>query len=207
VYPLGTHVQDHAAPIVCLTLALASAVAVSGCSKVGGAKAAAATADGTAGAAADGSAPAGRRRAAAAHRRVLAEGVVLENKIGKRLMNVRISVEIKESAVPFVVVLPALDKETRLLVDWLRSAATKRRSTTRRRITPSRSPSWRRTSSRRPTRSRFPGRNSWFAVALALESPPRRSAKAFSRATRGGKTSRSASLIVRPAKTPLALEP
>ncbi len=107
-------------PIVGLTLALASAVAVSGCSKGDAAKAAAATADATAGAAADGSAPAD----AAGQPQLIVEsspkGVVLENKIGKRLMNVRISVEIKESPVPFVVVLPTLDKESRLLVDWLR---------------------------------------------------------------------------------------
>ncbi len=85
-----------------------------------GATKAAATADGTAGAAADGSAPAD----AAAQPQLIVEsspkGVVLENKTGKRMMNLRISVEIKESAVPFVVVLPTLDKEARLLIDWLR---------------------------------------------------------------------------------------
>ena len=31
-----------------------------------------------------------------------------------------VTVNWKESAVPFVVVLPTLDKESRLLVDWLR---------------------------------------------------------------------------------------
>ena len=106
-------------PVVGLTLALASAMAVSGCSKAGAAKAAAATADGTAGAAADGSAPADP----AAPQLIVEsspKGVFLENKMGKRLMNLRISVEIKESAVPFVVVLPTLDKESRMLIDWLR---------------------------------------------------------------------------------------
>lgn len=106
-------------PLIGLTVVLAAAMSGSACSKIGGSKAAAATADGSA--AADGSAPAD---GAAAVPQLIVEsspkGVVLENKIGKRLMNVRISIEIKESAVPFVVVLPTLDKESRLLIDWLR---------------------------------------------------------------------------------------
>ena len=47
-------------------------------------------------------------------------GVVIDNRVGRRLINVRISIDINESAVPFILVVPTVEKETRTLFEFSR---------------------------------------------------------------------------------------
>ena len=47
-----------------------------------------------------------------------ATGVVIDNRVGRRLLNVRIKIEVKESAVPFILVLPTIDKDTKTVFEF-----------------------------------------------------------------------------------------
>jgi hypothetical protein len=49
-----------------------------------------------------------------------ANGVVINNRVGRRLINVRISIDINESQMPFVLVVPTIDKETKTLFEFAR---------------------------------------------------------------------------------------
>lgn len=93
-----------------VTVVLATAASLPACSKAAESKEAVATADG---------APA-EPETATMGVEPAPNGVVIDNRVGRRLLNVRISIDVNESALPFILVVPTIEKETKSLFEFIR---------------------------------------------------------------------------------------